>query len=175
MKNAPKTWDPVSGGKKALICFHDSLTGGLFDSFDQAQFDRIADRMMGGKYYPFDAVEFYGEYQDEARDIRAGDRVLQRAPLFAGLNAWSMVEIYVAKRKDKLCQIGYVTTKCHHGKGIWTATLHEEESELKLLVQSIASPRSFLFWIGLPFARYLQLRARRRAIEDFAREIETPK
>jgi hypothetical protein len=167
MRNAPLTWDPTRGGKKAFVCFNDSVTVDISDPFDLAAFDQIADRMMAGSYYPPDAVEFFGEYQDKGRNICVGDRILQRAPLIAGLHAWSMVEIYAAERKETFCQIGYVTTKCHHGKGIWTATLHEKEGRLELLVESVASPRSFLFWTGLPFARFLQLRTRRRAIEEF--------
>jgi hypothetical protein len=173
MKDAPLTWDPVKGGKKALICFNDSLTGGLSPWPNQILFDAVADRMMGGRYYPKDAVEVFGPFLDEQRDIRVGDRVLQRAPLFWGICVWSMVEIYVAERGKDYCKVGYVTTNKHHGKGIWTATFLVEEDELVLRVSSIASPKSFLFWIGLPFARYLQLRARRRAFEDFTSFLES--
>lgn len=167
MKDAPLTWDPVNGGKKAFICFTDSISCGLASVSNEYMFNQVADRMMAGQYYPKDAVEFFGLFQDEKRDIRVGDRILQRAPLLLGLHVWSMVEIYVAERGDDYCRIGYVTTKNHHGKGIWTATLISEEGELRLRVESIASPRSFLFWIGLPFARYLQLRARMRAFQEF--------
>ncbi len=166
-ESAPLAWDPEKGGKKAFICFNDSLTAGIGPD-EGGRFERIAEEMMSGRYYPDDAVVFYGRFQDEHRSMKAGDRVLQRAPLFLGLNVWSMVEIYVAERTDERCQIGYVTTTKHHGRGIWTATLTREEDELELLVESIASPNSILFWLGLPYARLTQLRARRRGIEHLA-------
>lgn len=66
-------------------------------------------------------------------------------------------------------KIGYVTTTRHHARGAWSAELRLREGALSIQVQSTASPRSALFWLGLPLARWLQLRARRRALEEFAK------
>lgn len=166
-QSAPLAWNPDKGGKEAFICFKDSLTTGIGPD-ENGRFERIAEEMLSGCYYPADAVTFYGRFRDDHRHMKAGDRVLQRAPIFFGHNVWSMVEIYVAEKTDQYCRIGYVTTTKHHGRGIWTATLTREGGELKLLVESVASPNSFLFWIGLPYARFTQLRARRRGIENLA-------
>jgi len=173
-EHKPLAWDPIKGGKKAFICFNDSLTAGIGEDLTGQRFEIIANRMLSGTYYPMDAVEFFGRFQDEGRNIRPGDRVLQRArllPFLKKIFVWSMVEIYVAERREDFCQIGYVTTTQHHGRGIWTATLTKEDGELELTIESIASPNSWLFWIGLPFARFLQLRARRRGIEEMASQI----
>ena len=167
-ENAELAWDPVKGGKEALVCFKDSKVANLGLDPTGERFARIAEKMLSGQYYPPDAVEFFGFYQGEQRPIRSGDRILQRAPIVSGIYVWSMVEIYVAEQAENSCRIGYVTTKKHHGRGIWTATLTRECGELKLLVESIASPNTWLFWLGLPIARYLQLRARRRGIENLA-------
>lgn len=164
---SPLTWSANDGGTPAWVCFRDSLEVDIGPDPDGDRFDVLAQRMLGGRYYPLDAVEFYGRFQDEARPLRPGDRILQRAPLALGLNAWSMAEVTIAERTEDRCEIGYVTTLRHHGKGIWHAVLTRREGELWLTVESTASPRSFWFWVGLPVARYLQLRARRRAIEEF--------
>jgi hypothetical protein len=164
---APLSWSPTTGGNRAFICFTDHLIADLGPDPDGTRFEAISRRMMNGDYYPPDAVQFYGLFRDEQRTIETGERIQQRAPLFAGLFAWSMVEIYVAERQSEQCKIGYVTTEKHHGRGIWTATLTRSDEKLSLAVESIASPHSILFWVGLPIARYLQLRARRRAIEEF--------
>ena len=164
---APLSWSPTTGGKRAFICFTDHLIADLGPDPDGTRFVVISQRMMNGDYYPPDAVQFYGLFRDERRTIEAGERIQQRAPMFAGLFAWSMVEIYIADLREDFCQIGYVTTEKHHGRGIWTATLTRTDGKLSLTVESIASPHSFLFWVGLPIARFLQLRARRRAIEEF--------
>ena len=164
---APLSWSPTEGGRRSIICFEDHLIEDLGADESGSRFTAIAIKMMSGNYYPPDAVEFFGSFQDEKRNIKVGERIQQRAPIFAGLYAWSMVEIYVAEHNDDYCQIGYVTTKKHHGRGIWTATLTRRDGNLSIVVESIASPHSFLFWAGLPLARFLQLRARRRAIEEF--------
>ncbi len=163
---APLTWSPIDGGSPAFVCFRDSLTEDLGPDPAGERFRTISDKMLNGDYYPPDAVEFFGLHQDENRQIIPGDRIQQIAPL-GPLRFWSMVEIYVTERREDMCKIGYVTTERHHGKGIWTATLTRANDELTITVESTASPHSFLFWAGLPFARLLQLRARRRAIEEF--------
>ena len=168
--NAPLSWSPTDGGRRAFICFEDNLTAILGLDASGERFQAIAKKIMAGEYYPRDAVQFFGRFQDENRPIQPGDRIQQRAPLWplpGSIYFWSMVEIYVAELGSDRCKIGYVTTEKHHGRGIWTATLTRQDEELKLNVVSTASPNSFLFWAGLPFARMLQLRARRRAIDEF--------
>ncbi len=152
------------------MCFEDELVEELGADPNGARFNAIAMKMLNGHYYPKDAVQVFGLFQEEQRLIQSGDRLLQRAPLlpfYDGLVAWSMVEIFVAERSETTCSIGYVTTQQHHARGIWRADLVLENGSLKLTVKSTACPRSFLFWLGLPFARFLQLRARRRAVEEF--------
>lgn len=169
-ESAQINWDPVKGGKRAWMCFEDDKTYDLGPDPDGVRFESIATRMMSGNYYPQDAVNFAGRFREEGRDLKPGDRVVQRAPLFGKLGGPllpSAAEIYVAEREEGRCRIGYVTTSIHFGRGIWTAELTRSEGNLELHVWSTASPRSLLFWLGLPYARYLQLRARRRAVEEF--------
>lgn len=161
------TWDPVKGGKWAFVCFDDDRQYDLGPDPDRHRFEEIAERMTTGRYYPPDAVRFYGRFEEEGRPLRAGDRILQQAPLFGFLYCWSMAELFVVERTADRCHIGYVTTAAHHGRGIWQADLRWSEGRLTLRVTSTASPHSWLFWLGLPVARYLQLRARRRAVEVF--------
>lgn len=164
------SWDPKLGGKRAWICFDDDKTYDLGPDPDGLRFQEISKRMMGGRYYPYDAVVFRGKFSEEGRDLRVGDRVVQAAPLFGklggpGVNA--SAEIYVSKIEENQCKIGYVTTVLHPGRGIWTAELLRQDGRISLKVTSTASPNTWLFWLGLPYARYLQLRARSRAIEEF--------
>ncbi len=171
-QSAPVNWDPIKGGKRAWLCFEDSKNATLGADPTGQVFDQIADRMMNGHFYPPDAITYYAEAIDEGRTLKPGDRVLQRArllPLLAALGVWQMVEIYAAERTAERCTLGYVTTAHHHGRGIWQAKLETLEGELTLTVTSTTSPNSWLFWLGLPLARFLQLGARRRSIEEFAR------
>lgn len=169
-QTSPLTWHPVEGGQRAWICFDDDKTYDLGPDPDAARFNRIADRMMSGRYYPPDAVQFVRSPDVGDAALQSGERILQRAPLFCRLGGPllnSAVEIYVAMRTSELCRIGYVTTDFHYGRGIWTAELIRSGDHLRIRVWSTASPHSILFWLGLPIARAIQLRARRRAIEEF--------
>lgn len=169
-EKARLTWHPTEGGRRGWICFDDLRSFDLGADATGRRFQLIADRMMSGRFYPTDAIRAYGKFSQEARELRVGDRVLQQAPLLGKLGSpllSSAVEIYAAERTDHCCRIGYVTTAFHFGRGIWSAELAGKDSRLSLTVRSIASPQSWLFWAALPIARYLQLRARRRAVETF--------
>jgi len=169
---AVTNWDPVRGGKRAWVCWDDSIEADLGPDPSGERFRRIRDVALRGDYYPPDAVRFFGRFRTENRALRVGDRVIQRARIIPFLPwpiAWSVAEIYVVEDDAHRFQIGYVTTSRHHARGIWCAELQIRERRLILAVRSTASPRSILFWLGLPLARWLQLRARRRALEEFAK------
>ena len=165
-KEAPLSWHPDKGGKRGLICWDDDIEVSLGNDPSGERFTQISEKMLGGNYYPADAVVFDGEFRAQNRSLRVGDRVLQRAPV-GPIGFYSAVEIFRIERDFTHCAIGYVTTRRHHGRGIWQAELRRDGDDLKLHVFSTASPNSWLFWLGLPIARHLQLRARRRAIEEF--------
>ncbi len=168
VKAAPLTWDPIKGGRRGWICWDDEKVADIGADPTGERFNLIANRILAGNYYPKDAVVLFGRFRDEARDLRVGDRVLQRAPI-GPVSVWSGVEIFFAERTATRCSIGYVTTARHHGRGTWRADLDRVGDRLQLTVKSTTSPNSALFWLGLPIARFFQLRARRRAIEEFRR------
>ena len=171
-ESARLTWNPFTGGKRAWVCFDDFKTYDLGEDPAGSRFEEISNRMMSGDYYPPDAVRFGGRFREEERDLKVGDRIVQQAPLFGKLGGPLMpsaAEIYVAEKGTDRCKIGYVTTSIHVGRGIWSAELVRKDGRLQLTVQSTASPGSWLFWLGLPYARYLQLRARSRAVEELTR------
>lgn len=164
------TWDPVAGGHLPLVSWTDHMTTNIGSAVTEEAFDRLCHRMLSGHYYPPDAIECFGLWEEERREIRAGDRMLQRAriiPWLASIGLWSMTEVFVAERTATRCELGYVTTERHFGRGIWRAVLERAEGEVELSVEGTAGPASLWFWLGLPVARMLQRRAWRRAIEEF--------
>ena len=168
--NSPTNWHPTEGGRRAWICFEDDKTYDLGQDPTGARFKKISKMMLSGNYYPRDVIRLSGNFKTENREMQIGDRLFQKAPLLLRLGGpWlkSAVEIYVASQTPNECEIGYVTTQMHHGRGIWNAILTHENNRLTLRVKSTASPNSPLFWLGLPLARTMQLRARRRAVEEF--------
>lgn len=171
-KDAPLTWHPTTGGRRPLITWNDSMAKKLGPDPDGHRFAAISARMLGGHYYPPDSIEFFGPWMELGRDIRVGDRILQGARLLPFSRwpvLWAMTEVFAAEKTDEVCTLGYVTTQRHFGRGTWQATLERKDGALELTVRSLSGPQSWLFWVGLPVARYLQLRAWRRAFEEFAK------
>lgn len=171
--DVPASWDPIKGGKRSWLHFEDDKSYYLGKDAPDT-FEAIADRMICGNYYPPDCIVFHGAFRSENRPLRVGDRVVQRARILPFLHnpaAWSVVEIFRAERSGEACAVGYVTTKAHHGRGIWLAELTRNGGKLNLRVRSTASPNSWLFWLGLPVARFLQVRARVRAVAEFRKLV----
>lgn len=168
-RTATPTWDPVTGGRRAWVCFDDHKAVELGDDPEKLVFHALANKILSGDYYPNDAVEFFGEFRTEERPLRQGDRIVQLAPLAQVVSLWSVAEVFVAETSETECRLGYVTTDQHFGRGIWCATLVWSQGRTWLTVVSTASPGSWLFWIGLPVARYLQLRARSRSVQEFTK------
>ena len=172
VQGSPLSWDPAKVGKRGRVVFEDDKIYDLGP--DGAGFDEVAARMLGGCYYPTDAIRVYGYFQAQGRPIQIGDRLLQQAPLLLGcggpvLNAG--VEVIEASMTKDECQLGYVTTEFHFGKGVWNARLYREKGRLLLRVWSTTLPGSWLFWVALPIARWYQLRARRRAVQEFRKVV----
>lgn len=171
-ESAALSWDPVTGGRRTWLVFDDEETFDLGPDPTGSRLEAISERILTGHYYPPDAVRVFGRFALQHRPIQVGDRLVQQAPLFGkwcGPLMASSVEIIEANATENECHFGYVTTEFHLGRGIWQAALSRQNGRLSLLVKSTAMPGSFLFWLGLPVARYLQLRARRRAVEVFRR------
>lgn len=122
--------------------------------------------MLSGDYYPPSAVRFTGDFRDEKRNLRAGDRILQYAPLFGPFGLWSSAEITVAElTAGQRCEIGYVTTKFHHGRGEWRAILDRDpdSGSLSLTIRGTVRPGSWLFWSFLPVHAKARMATRNRA------------
>ena len=171
-ESAGLSWQPATGGRRTWLVFEDEKTFDLGSDADGTRIRRIGQSMLTGNHYPPDAVRVFGRFVLEGREIRVGDRLVQEAPLFCKLGGPllpSAVEIIDAFASEDECRLAYVTTDFHFGRGIWRAVLIRQNGRLSLHVKSTSMPGSWLFWLGLPVARYLQLRARRRAAEELSR------
>lgn len=169
-KAAIPTWDPIEGGRASWVRFIDDATYDLGPDPDRRRFDEIVRRTLAGHYYPPDAVSVSGTFRSEGRPIRVGDRIIQTAPLLGklgGIRLHSIAEIFVCEQGESSFRFGYVTTNHHFARGMWQIDLNHEVASLTLRVRSFATPGSIWYWLGMPLARLLQLRARRRAIEVF--------
>lgn len=153
--NEPTSW----------VFFDDDLTTNLGPDPDGTRFQKIAELVRTANYYPKHVVEFY----TDSGELSIGKRVLQIAPLtpLGFPKLYSMVEISDLEITPTSITVGYFTTTKHFAKGWWKAEFKRENNQITLRVRSLALPNSLLYWLGIPFARYLQLRARREAIKRF--------
>jgi hypothetical protein len=159
---------PVNGNinrPSGPIFFDDHLATSLGKDPDGSRLQKIADLILSANYYPKDVIEFY----IEGDQLEIGKRVLQIAPLtpWGFPKVYSMVEISHLEITDNSITVGYYTTENHMAKGWWKAEFSLQKGEIFLTVASLAMPGSIWYWLGLPIARSLQLRARQRAIERF--------
>ncbi|MEQ1822002.1 MAG: DUF1990 family protein [Fimbriimonadaceae bacterium] len=171
---AKRTWDPVAGGRRSLVWWIDDLAVELGHDPDGSVLSAITELALTGNYYPMHVIHFDGLFRAEARHLVPGDRILQTLKI-GPLSLWSGAEIFLAECSESDCNIGYVTTSVHHGRGVWQARIFREGTMLMLRVRSQSGPQSWAFWAGLPLARYLQKRARRKAIERFQKMCSEPK
>lgn len=167
LETPPVTGAPEMMRGKALVEFLDDKSINLGTS--QALFERIAELMMSGEYYPDEIIRFTGRFREEARDLQRGDRVLQlaRLPFLLGYRTRTVAEIFVAERTETQCQIGYYTTKKHFAQGWWRATLTKRDSGIRLNIKCQARPQSLIYWLFIPVARFMQERARKAAFSRF--------
>lgn len=169
---AELSWHPEAGGPRSWLVFEDDRKYDLGEDPNGDRLQAIVTRTLRGRYYPADAVRVTGRFVIENRDIRVGDRLVQQAPLFCRLGGpllASAVEIFIVHETSETFSFGYVTTRRHLARGMWRADFHLHQGRLSVKVRSTSMPGSFSFWLGLPVARFLQVRARRRAIEEFRR------
>ncbi|MEI6882676.1 MAG: hypothetical protein WCK82_15250 [Bacteroidota bacterium] len=156
----------------ALIRFSDDLTVDLGDDSTGQRFETISKLRRGRRYYPSDVIRFYSPNIEANQNLETGENILQifrLLPFSWFPEMYSMAQIFVSESTENTSTIGYLTTSKHFAKGWWKAELKRCENKLTLRVRSEAMPGSLLYWIGMPVARYLQLRARRNAIEQFVK------
>lgn len=166
-RKCPVSWDLEKGGKPSWCTFRDDLTDDLGPDAP-GRLERIAEHHLTGHYYPPDALTFWAPELDEGGKLHVGTRLLQRARLLPFSDwpvVYAMTEITHAELSEDRFTIGYVTTEFHKARGWWRADVWREDGRLRVRVQSLAIPDSWQFWLGMPVARWLQLRARRRGIE----------
>lgn len=161
---------PVTGrGRLSRPVFDDLIEVDLGP--DGPGWGLLVRQMLAGDYYPPDAVRFGGRFRDEGRRLLPGDRVIQLAPMpfLPSMKLRSVVEIEEASVSESEVVIAYATTALHHGCGWWRARAWRAEGIVKLEVSSRTAPQSWLFRLFLPLARAVQMRARRRGIENSRR------
>jgi hypothetical protein len=168
----PLSWHPKTGGKLAPIVFRDDVTKSLGPDPTGTRLQKIAELILSGNYYPRHVIKF----TPTEAPIKIGTRIRQSAPIIPGLPwpvATGITEIFVAEETENSLHVGYVTTTRHHARGIWQAKINRDPTttELTIHVWDTVNPQSFLFWVGLPYARFLQQRALYSAIKRFQTEI----
>ena len=171
IESYPLTWHPDKGGKRGPIVFQDDVTKPLGPDPTGTRLQKLKDLILSGHYYPQTVIRF----TPTETPLKAGTRIHQAAPIIPGIPwpvATGITEIFIADETPNSLHIGYVTTARHHARGIWQAKIERnpQSTELTIRVWDTVIPHSFLFWIGLPWARFLQQRALYSAINRFKKQ-----
>jgi uncharacterized protein (UPF0548 family) len=138
-----------------------------------AQFAHAADLLLRYQFYPRDVMRHTSDFGVALRQMRVGDRLVQRIPVItllgmAGVDVMTMNEIVAVEQDARRVGFAYITTQAHSEQGIWSAHLEwRADASLWLSVRATSRPNPREPRLIHPLMRYMQKRSHRRGIEHF--------
>lgn len=141
-------------------------------------FRRAARLVLRNVFYPPEVMTAVSDFQEEGRDVREGDRVVQRIRIFQYntmplLEALTMNEITSVIDEPRRAGFTYTTTAAHSEIGEWSPLVEwRENGEVALVITVISRMRPGASKVLRRFARGIQLRAHRLSIENFKARLE---
>lgn len=142
----------------------------LSSSDQDTLFDRAVQRLFGYRFYPDTVLEAVADFIHDGRPPELGDRIVQRIRVIPGvLDAITMNIVKAVWQEPDRSGFTIVTSKQQYEMGEWTASIaRKPDGQISLSVKVISKPSSRLPTIAGGFARGLQKRAHRLALESFA-------
>lgn len=144
---------------------HEHLLGPDVDGL----FARAVDLLLRYQFYPPQVMHHTSDFSLENRQLRFGDRIVQRIHAIPGvLDAITMNRITSTLAEPTRIGFTYTTTEHHLETGEWTATvLRKRDGQVALVMYAVSKPGPKMPGWARPFARAVQLRAHRLGVEHF--------
>lgn len=141
-------------------------------------FNRAVELALSNQFYPPEVMSIVADYSLENRQVRPGDRVLQRIPILTYgrlplLELLTLNEICEVIQEPRRAGFTYVTTAAHSEVGEWTGRVEwRDNNEVALVIEVVSRSRP-----GSPLfvqrrTRQLQLRAHKLSIEHFLAQLK---
>lgn len=141
-------------------------------------FEKAATLALYNRFYPREVMTAVSDYSLEGRAVRAGDRILQRVPIFEYegrplLEMLSMNEVSEVIQEPRRAGFTYITTAAHSEVGEWSARVEwRENNEVVLIIEVVSRVRASGLDFIQRFGRQMQLRAHRLSIENFLAQLK---
>lgn len=149
---------------------HEHLLGPDVDGL----FARAVDLLLRYQFYPPNVMHHASDFSRENRQLRFGDRVVQRIHVIPGLlDAVTINRVTSTLAEPNRIGFTYTTTEHHLEMGEWTATVLRKRpstssgGQVALVMYAVSKPGPKMPGWARPFARAFQLRAHRLGVEHF--------
>lgn len=137
------------------------------------RFACLADALLRYQFYPRDVMRHTSDFGMAGRQMRVGDRIVQRIPVITifglpGVDVMTMNQITDVRRGQRCAGFSYITTQAHSEEGEWSVDLvWRADGTLWLTMDAISRPAPREPRLIYPLMRHMQRRAHRRGIANF--------
>lgn len=140
---------------------------------DDRVFERASIRLMRYRFYPTSVLQASAAFIRERRAPRIGEHIVQRVKVIPGLvDAVTMNIVTDVCDEPDRCGFKIVTSNQQYEKGEWSAYITRDSSGAVILnVRVVSKPATPLPFVSSSFARALQRRAHRLALNSFSEAI----
>lgn len=145
----------------------------LGTSDEHSLFDRAVQRLFRFNVYPASILEFVADFVRDDRPPEKGDRIVERVRVIPGiLDAVTMNIVTAVWQEPDHHGFTMVTSERQYEMGEWTASISRKpDGEITLVMHVVSKPSHRLPAIAHGFARSLQKRAHRLALESFTSAV----
>ncbi len=155
----------------------DGYEGILSSKPDDALFERASRALFRNVFFPPEVMTFYADFMAEDRDLRPGDRIIQRIPILPPvLSLIAMNRVQNVFLEPDRRGYTYFSSIYHLEIGEWTAAVvRKKNGPIALMVHTISKtdPRR-VPGVLRPVARRLQLRGHRLGLAHFLKLYGAP-
>ena len=158
---------------KDFSWFTDEFSVLLGNAGDDRVFERASIRLMRYRFYPTSVLQATAAFIRERRAPHPGERIVQRVKVIPGLvDAVTMNIVTDVCDEPDRCGFRIVTSNQQYEKGEWSAYItRNDQGAVFLNVKVVSKPATPLPFISSSFARALQRRAHRLALNSFSEAI----
>jgi uncharacterized protein (UPF0548 family) len=145
----------------------------LGKSDENSVFERAVQRLFHYDVYPDSVLEFVADFVRDDRLPQTGDRIVERIRVIPGIvDAVTMNIVTAVWREPDHHGFTMVTSERQYEMGEWTASISRKpDGEIAFVMNIISKPSHRLPAFAHGFARRLQKRAHRLALESFASAV----
>jgi uncharacterized protein (UPF0548 family) len=164
-------YDPEEPKDKSW--YVDEFTVLLGKAADDRVFERASLRLMRYRFYPTSVLQAAAAFIRERRVPRIGEYIVQRVKVIPGLvDAVTMNIVTDVRDEPDSCGFTIVTSNQQYEKGEWSAYItRDSKGNVILNVRVVSKPATPLPFVSSSFARALQRRAHRLALNSFSEAI----